>query len=118
MRTTRSAARAVLLAAAFFAVPPVLAAPPCTDWNSASFFAVARAEDVRRCLDAGARLDARNELGATPLHFAAANSDALDVEIDQLREVITVTPAVVRTLLDAGAAVDARDEDGETPLHS
>ncbi len=45
--------------------------------------------------------DARNQLGATPLHLAATNSD--------------IGP--LKTLLAAGADVMARDKDDLTPLH-
>ena len=99
---TAGAARAWMLAAAFFPALPVAAAPPCTDWKR-NFFEIAHVTDVRRCLDAGAWLGARTENGWTPLHRAAAAYNE--------------SPAVVQALLDAGAAVDARDEDGETPLH-
>ncbi len=51
----------------------------------------------------GARVNARNDDGNTPLHHAAPWSKA---------------PAVVATLLKAGAQVNAREEYcGETPLH-
>ena len=77
------------------------AASPCDYWNTKSFFETARVvADIRRCLDAGAPLDARTERGWTPLHLATANSK---------------TPAVVQALLDAGAQVDARNKDGWTP---
>ena len=55
---------------------------------------------VTALLNAGADPNARNELGATPLHFAARSSK---------------TPAVVSALLDAGADPDARDQYGDTP---
>jgi len=49
-------------------------------------------------VDAGADVNAANEMGHTPLHFAA-NADA------------------VRALVAAGADVNARSRDGSTPLH-
>ena len=58
-------------------------------------------EGVRAALDAGADLEARDELGLTPLMFAAATNS---------------NPEVVQVLLEAGADVEARDEDGWTPL--
>ena len=54
------------------------------DWNTIDFFEIATVADVTACLDAGADPNARDQLGYTPLHFAAAfNSD----------------PAVVKTLI-------------------
>ena len=103
--------RVWILAATFFlwiGSKPVLATPPCTGWtpsslslNRFSFFGFARVEDVRRCLDAGARVKARDDWGRTPLHLAAGLSES---------------PAVVQALLDAGAKVDARSDFG-TPLY-
>jgi len=51
-------------------------------------------------LDAGARADARDSLGDTPLHAAAKYG----------------SPATVRALLARGAEVDAANRQGETPL--
>ena len=53
-------------------------------------------------LDAGADLEARDGLGRTPLHRAAAFGER---------------PAMIRALLDAGADLEARDDAGHTPLH-
>lgn len=52
-------------------------------------------------MDAGARLDARNDSGWTPLHVAAENLHVW----------------AVRLLVSAHCDVDAADEDGETALH-
>jgi len=46
-------------------------------------------------------VNARNELGSTPLHLAASRS----------------VPDTVQLLLDKGAAINARDNRGATPLH-
>lgn len=54
-----------------------------------------------RLLDAGANLNAGNDVGYTPLHVAAKRG----------RE------AVVVLLLEAGANPNAEDNDGKTPLH-
>ena len=74
----------------------------CADWNTKAFFENAAAVDVSRCLSAGADLEARDALGRTPLHVAAAFSE---------------TPSVIAALLDAGADPGARDALGRTPLH-
>ena len=55
---------------------------------------------ARRLLQAGASLQARDRLGATPLSHAAKSGDAQIVEL----------------FLESGAAVDARDLDGSTAL--
>jgi ankyrin repeat protein len=60
------------------------------------------ADIVRDLLTAGAKVDARDSRGLTPLHFAVA-SDFPSVE-------------TVRVLLQAGADSNARDTTGETPL--
>ena len=56
---------------------------------------------VAALLNAGADLEARNNVGSTPLHRVAASG----------------TPAVVAALLDAGADVKKRNTEGWTPLH-
>ena len=73
------------------------------DWNTIDFFEIATVADVTACLDAGADPNARDQLGYTPLHLAAAfNSD----------------PAVVKTLIKDGAKLQAQDHEwGATPLH-
>ena len=59
---------------------------------------------IRRCSAAvGAELEARDEDGNTPLHWAAAKYNE--------------NPAVVQVLLAAGAELEVRDKDGVTPLH-
>lgn len=73
--------------------------------NEPPIFDAARlgtAAEVAKILKADpAMRDARNQLGATPLHMAATNSD--------------IGP--LKTLLAAGADVQARDKDDLTPLH-
>lgn len=73
--------------------------------NEPPIFDAARlgtAAEVDKILKATpAMRDARNQLGATPLHLAATNPD--------------IGP--LKALLAAGAEVNARDKDDLTPLH-
>ncbi len=73
--------------------------------NEPPIFDAARlgtAAEVAKILKAEpAMRDARNQLGATPLHLAATNSDS----------------GPLKTLLTAGADVTVRDKDDLTPLH-
>ena len=55
---------------------------------------------IEALLEAGAQVDARTEVGRTPLHAAVRHGDA----------------AAIGALINAGAQVDARTEDGSTPL--
>ena len=57
------------------------------------------AEAVQALIDAGAGVEARDELGATPLMYAAERSQSSDV---------------VQTLLNAGADASPKDRDGKT----
>ncbi len=74
----------------------------CRGWLASYFWRRASEADVRRCLAAGSRPDARNANGSTPLHWAAYVNNA----------------AAVKALVDAGANVDARDARNRTPAHS
>ena len=80
---------------------PASAQEDCDGWNTSRFFADATAETVTACLEAGADVNARQEDGNTPLHFAAGSSGDL---------------AVITALLAAGADVDARNNGGNTAL--
>ncbi|EFN51583.1 hypothetical protein CHLNCDRAFT_59197 [Chlorella variabilis] len=64
---------------------------------------------VRALLAAGADVRARDDRGATALHWAAGAAGALARERGG--------EPCLRQLVGAGADVDARDEDGETALH-
>jgi len=56
---------------------------------------------VKRLLEKGANINAKDNIGWTPLHFAAYHG---------------ITD-IVRLLLEHGADINARDADGLTPLH-
>lgn len=53
-------------------------------------------------LAAGASVEARDDYGRTPLHWAAIHG----------------TPGIIAAILDAGAPVEPLDVKGQTPLHS
>lgn len=60
------------------------------------------AQAVNRMVAANrSMVNARNELGSTPLHIAAGNS----------------APDAARLLIEKGAAVNVKDNNGATPLH-
>ena len=56
---------------------------------------------VSLLLEKGADVNAKNNDGWTPLHWASENGHE----------------AIVSLLLEKGADVNAKDNDGETPLH-
>jgi len=107
------------------------------EWNTRTFFESATAFDVRRSLELGADIKARNEQGLTPLHNAACSTDHSEVIKSLLRSGADIdardndfgrTPlhlaaqdsghsGVIKTLLNAGADCGARDGSGSTPLH-
>ena len=60
------------------------------------------ASDVRATVSAGADPGTRDEMGGTPLHWAAE---------------MNPVPSVIVALIEAGADSDARADDGLTPLH-
>ncbi len=100
-------------------------------------FAAVRAGDARRVkgyLDAGHNPDVRNELGMTPLHFAAYYGfDSCTKVLVEGGAMVSATDRrgntplhfaaeenkrqTVSILLDAGANADAKNADGDTPLH-
>lgn len=72
---------------------------------SASIHEVVRTgvtQEVSKMITANRTLvNAKNELGSTPLHIAAGNT----------------APDVAKLLIDKGANVNAKDNNGSTPLH-
>ena len=131
----RSVLSIAALALALSFAPPLRAAgASCADWLERDFWKQAAAADVSRCLAAGAKVDARDKYGTTPLHRAAywGRTEAVEALLDagaeaDARTAVGMTPLhraarggqteAVRALLDAGAEVDARDKDGATPVH-
>ncbi|MBC6436597.1 MAG: ankyrin repeat domain-containing protein [Rhodobacteraceae bacterium] len=69
------------------------------NWAERIFWEEATAEAVADCITSGANVNADDEYGRTPLHWAR-------------------TAEAVQALLAAGADVNARDDGGWTPLHS
>ena len=94
--------RCAALAAAASSGAAAADGPDCGGWNTQAFFETAAAADVEICLDGGADVNARDEHGQTPLHFAFR---------------LSPDPEVIAKLADLGADVNARDEFGWTPLH-
>ena len=80
IRKTFRIARAVLAASVVVVAPPVVspgtsgssgAGPDCSGWLTEAFWQAVAAEDVERCLAAGAKIDARDWEDRSPLHYAA-----------------------------------------------
>ena len=94
--------RHLLVVASVLALAGQGFAQGCERWNTSTFFLSATLAEVRACLEAGARVNARDGVGFTPLHWAAQ---------------WTGNPDVIWALIAAGADVDARNEYGYTPLH-
>ena len=63
-------------------------------------------KSIRMHLQAGDRVDARNEGQQTPLHLVSG----------RWRDVVAAAK-IVQLLVDSGAPINAADEKGETPLH-
>jgi len=82
------------------AQPPEPTTAKVTDVSIHEAVAEGNIEAVKRHLNAGTDLDAKNMVGLTPLHYAAANGHK---EIAEL-------------LIEKGADLNAKDEDGGTPL--
>ncbi len=78
-----------------------------TDWAGRTalhgVLALGTSEGAAQLITAGAKADAVDECGLTPLHIAAGNP--------------RIKPLLAEMLLTRGAEVDARDAQGQTPLH-
>ena len=72
------------------------------NWMGEDFWVRADLVLVERALACGADVNAKNDNGGTPLHYAAYRND---------------NSAVIEALLEAGADVNAKNDDGNTPLH-
>lgn len=66
------------------------------------FWETATPQDVERAVKGGARVDARDENGLTPLHRAAA---------------FNPNPEIIQALVRLGADINARTKYDLTPLH-
>ncbi len=90
-------------------------------------------EVAKLLLDEGADVNARDNYGSTPLHYANRNSEVAEILVERgadvrarnngdrtplHRAVYTDNEDVVRLLLKEGVDVNARDDDDETPLHN
>ena len=75
---------------------------PCSDWVHHDFWRLNALAEAQRCLAAGAMVEARDEGGRTPLHFAAGYNYGENA---------------VQALLAGGANLEARDGESRTPLH-
>ena len=71
------------------------------DWIGEDFWVRADLARVQRELSCGADVNAKNEHGATPLHYVAYRND---------------DAAVIEALLEAGADANAQSDGGDTPL--
>ena len=70
------------------------------EWIGEDFWVDADLARVQRELACGANVNAKNDSGDTPLHWAGFNESA----------------AVIEALLETGADVNAKSDDGNTPL--
>jgi len=75
----------------------------CDGWTTEEFWRAVDAATVRGCLSQGYNVNDRSPIKhATPLHWAAAESD---------------DPEVVGVLVEAGANLEALSQEDRTPLH-
>ena len=106
----------------------------CENWNTWSFTKMARASEATACVSEGRDVNARDELGNTPLHHAiefnalrladlllasGADPDIVNHQgASPLHRAAPYDTVRVQLLLDAGADIDLRDGSGATPLHA
>ncbi len=97
-----------LFLALFSACAGVLQPTACSagaaeaEWIGVDIWVRADLDRVQRELACGAEVNATNEYGNTPLHYAAYRNEHA---------------AVIEALLEAGAAIHAKNNDGKTILH-
>ena len=110
---------------------PAAGQEECDGWGTQGFHSKADAEVVRRCIEAGADVNASGHLGMRPLHHAvwAGNAGMVEVLLAagadvNARDWAGATalwdasrPEVISILVGAGVEVDAADHWGRTALH-
>ena len=111
-------------------------ASACQRLCDVGFWENADREEVIAELDGGASINAADDKGLTPLHYAAgvsADSSVIALLLDRGADINASSndgstplhsgasnnpnPAVIKMLLNFGADIHAKDNDGGTPLH-
>ena len=111
-------------------------ASACQRLCDLDFWKNADREGVIAELDGGASINAKDDEGLTPLHYAAhsgADSSVVALLLDRGADISATSgrgftplhaaasrnpnPAVIELLLNYGADIHARDDNGATPLH-
>ena len=116
--------------------PQTTASTACQLFCDRDFWANADEGRVLAELNRGANINAKDDRGLTPLHYAARGSTDVSVVallLDRSADVNATSiqgftplhtavgdntrPSVIELLLDRGADIEARDSNGGTPLH-